>query len=98
MQLRFSVVEDAHKGPNHPLGAAIRLVLLLADTMTVSVMHERTAGDDLFTTKVLMAVHLKWYEWRMATYQLPLPHAHGENATVPPPDFSGLFKDLCMQL
>ena len=59
MLLRFSVAEDAHKGMNHHLAAVIRLVILPAYAMTVSVMLERTAVNDLFTAKVLMVVHLK---------------------------------------
>ena len=94
MLRRFSVAEDTHKGTNHPLALAIRTILIPSYIMTMPEIIEKTTTDDFYTARVLMAVHLEWYEWHQATYHLPVPAIAGANAVIPPPDFSGLFRDI----
>ena len=68
----FSVMEDVHKGPEHPLRKTLRedwCTALLA--ITPQIMEE-TPRKPMLLAEIMLAFHFMWFDWHDMVTKVPV--------------------------
>ena len=90
----FSVMEDVHKGPEHPLSKTLREEWCPALLAISPKIMEETLRKPMLLSQIMMAFHFMWFDWHDMVTKIPVPLASGIT-NVPPPDFSTIVQNLC---
>ena len=89
----LSVMEDVHKGTEHPLSKTLREewcpALLVIDTQIM----EETPSKPMLPAKIMLDFHFMWFGWHDMFMKVPVLLASGIT-NVPPPDFCSILKNL----
>ena len=89
----FSVMEDVHKGPGHPLRKRLweewRPALLAIAPKIMEEMPRKT----MFPAQTILAFHFMWFDWHDMVTKITVPSASGIT-DVPPPDFCTIMQNL----
>ena len=89
----FSVMEDVHKGLDHPLSKTLREEWCPALLVIAPQIMEETSRKPMLPSKTMLAVHFMWFDWHDMVTKLPVPLASGIT-NFPPPDLCTILKNL----
>ena len=89
----FSVMEDLHKGPEHPLSKTLREEWCPALLAIAPQIMEETPRKPMLLAKIILAFHFMWFDWPDMVTKVPVPLASGIT-NVPPPDFCSILQNL----
>ena len=90
----FPVMEDVHKGPEHPLSKMLRDEWCPALLAIAPQIMEETPRKPMLPAKIMLAFHFMWLDWHDMVMKIPVPLASGIT-NVPPPDFCSILQNLC---
>ena len=82
----FSVMEDVHKGPDHPLSKTLREEWYPALLAITPQIMEETPRKPMLPSKIMLAFHFVWFDWHDMVTKVPVPLASGIT-NAHPPDF-----------
>ena len=82
----FYVMEDVHKGPEHPLSKALREEWCPALLLIAPQIMEETPRKPMLPAKIMLAFHFMWFDWHDMVTKVPVPSASG-TMNVPPSQF-----------
>ena len=85
----FSVMEDVHKGPEHPLSKTLREELCPALLAIAPQIMEDTPMKPMIPAKIMLAFHFMWFGWHDMVTKVPVPSA-SRITNVPPPNFCSI--------
>ena len=89
----FFVMEDVHKGPEHPLSKTLREEWSPALLAIVPQIMEETPRKPMLPAKIVLAFHFMWFDWHYMVTKVPVPLALGIT-NIPPPDFCSILQNL----
>ena len=90
----FSVTEDVHKRPEHPLSKTLREECCPALLVIAPQIMKETPRKTMLPAKIMLAFHFMWFNWHDMVTKVPVPLASGIT-NVPPPDFCSILQNLC---
>ena len=68
----FSVMEDIHKGPEHPLSKTLREECPTLLAIAPHIMEE-TSRKPMLPAKIMLAFHFMWFDWHDMVTKVPFP-------------------------
>ena len=89
----FSVMEDVHKGPEHPLSKTLREEWCPALLAIAPQIMEETPRNTMLPFKIMLAFHFIWFNWRGMVTKVQVPLA-SVITNVPPPYFCSILQNL----
>ena len=89
----FSVMEDVHKGPEHPLSKTLREEWCPALLAIAPQIMEETPRTLMLLAKIMLAFHFMWFDWHDMVTKVLVPSASGIT-NVPPPNFCRILQNL----
>ena len=89
----FSVMEDVHKGPEHPLSKTLREEWCPALLAIAPQIMEEMPRKPMLLAKIMLVFHFMWFDWHDMVTKVPVPSALGIT-NVPPPDFCSILQNL----
>ena len=89
----FSVMENVHKGPEHPLSKMLREEWCPALLAIAPQIMEETRWKPMLPAKIMLAFHFMWFDWYDMVTKVPVTLASGIT-NVPPPDFCSILQNL----
>ena len=89
----FSVMEDVHKGPEHPLSKTLREEWCPALLAIAPHIMEETPRKPTLPAKIILAFHFMWFNWHDMVTKVPVSLTSGIT-NGPPPDFCSILKNL----
>ena len=89
----FSVMEDVHKGPEHPLSKTLREEWCPALLAIAPQIMEETSRKPMLPANIMLAFHFMWFDWHDMVTKVRVPLASGIR-NVPPPDFYSILQNL----
>ena len=90
----FSVMEDVHKGPEHPLSKTLREEWFPSLLAIAPQIMEETPRKPMLPAKIMLAFHFMWFDWHDMVTRVPVPSASGIT-NIPPPDLCSILQNLC---
>ena len=89
----FSMMEDVHKGPEHPLRKTLREEWCPALLAIAPQIMEENPRKRMLPAKTMLAFHFMWFDWHDMVTKVPVPSASGIT-NVPHPDFCIILQNL----
>ena len=89
----FSVMENVHKGPEHPLSKMLREEWCPALLAIAPQIMEETPRKPMLLAKIMLAFHFMWFDWHDMVTKVPVPSALGIT-NVPPPNFCSILQNV----
>ena len=89
----FSVMEDVHKGPEHPLMKTLREEWCPALLAIAPQIMEETLRKPMLLENIMLAFHFMWFDWHDMVTKVPVPSASGIT-NVPSPEFCSILQNL----
>ena len=89
----FSVMEDIHKRPEHPLSKTLREKWCPVLPAIAPQIMEETPRKPMLPAKIMLAFHFMWFDWHDMVAKVPVPLASGIT-NVPSPDFCSILQNL----
>ena len=89
----FSVMEDVHKGVDHPLSDTIRNDWCPALLAACPKIMEETPRKPMLPAQIMLAFHYMWFDWHDMVTKIQVPSASGITK-VPPPDFCIILQNI----
>ena len=89
----FSVMEDVHKGPEHPLSKTLREEWCLALLEIAPQIMEETPRKLMLPSKIMLAFHFMWFNWHDMVTKVLVPLVLGIT-NVPPLYFCSILQNL----
>ena len=90
----FFVMEDVHKGPEHPLSKTLREEWCPALLAIDPKIMKETPRKPMLPAQIILTFHLIWFDWHDMVTKIPVSSASGIT-NVPPPDFCTILQNLC---
>ena len=89
----FYVMEDVHKGTEHPLSKTLGEEWCPALLAIAPEIMEETPRKDMILAKFTLAFHFMWFDWHDMVMKVPMPLA-SVITNVPPPEFYSILQNL----
>ena len=86
----FSVMEDVHKGLEHPLSKTIREEWCPALLVIACQIMKETPRKPMLPAKNMLEFHFMWFDWNDMVTKVPMPSVAGIT-NVPPPNFCSIL-------
>ena len=89
----FSVMEDVHKGTEHPMRKTLKEEWCPALLDIAPQIMEETPRKPMLPAKIMLAFHFMWFDWHDMVTKVPVPSVLGIT-NVPPPNFCSILKNV----
>ena len=89
----FSVMEDVHKGPEHPLSKTLREEWCPTLLSIAPKIMEETPRKPMLPAQIMLVFHFMRFDWHDMVTKIPVPSASGIT-NVPPPYFCTILHNL----